>query len=151
MIFVPRNASEEQVLDIVREWVQVLARGDYEFIFAELGYSLTFGEPGAECIRNEIKKYRSPEYFPEIEEFMVSDWKTARGGYAAHKQKVIWYKQNSVGLAGAVEFDLPLNGKWSDLKADFVFFDNKKLKEGYVLALEQIQSNAQWQREVEHL
>jgi hypothetical protein len=149
MIFVPRNASDEQVLDIVREWIDVLTKEDYEAVFAAVGYSLSFGEPGAECIRKEIKKYRSPEYFLGVEEFTVTDWRTAHGGNPTPAQKVTWYKPNSTRLAGAVVFDLPLNGQWSDLTADFVFFENDNVDEGYVLCLEEIGSWTQTQREME--
>jgi hypothetical protein len=154
MIFVPRDASDQQVLDIVREWVDVLAREDYEAVFAELGYSLSYGEPGGECIRKEIKRYRSPEYYSGIEEFTVTDWKNASGGNPSPQCLVSWFKPNSVGgvgIRGAVSFDLPLNGRWSDLTADFVFFQNENLSEGYPLALEQIQSSSQFQREVKDL
>ncbi|MDR3481122.1 MAG: hypothetical protein P4L91_10450 [Burkholderiaceae bacterium] len=145
MILVPQNASQEQVLRIVLEWVEVLAKEDYRAVYSALGYALAFGEPGDECIRAEIKKYRSPEYYPGIVDFRVTDWRTAIGGNPSPKKKVIWYKANSTGLAGAVAFDLPLNGKWSDLTADFVFCEHDD--ETYVLGLEDIGSMAQRQRE----
>lgn len=149
MIFIPRDASDDQVLEIIRKCIDVLATEDYEQVFKELGYSMAYGEPGAECIRKEIKRYRSPDHYPGIEDFTVTNWRTAKGGNPAPRQKVIWYKSNSIKLAGAVDFDLPLNGKWSDLRADFVFFDNSNYREGYVLALEEILCDAQREREME--
>ncbi len=149
MVFVQRDASDAQVLNIVRKWVDVLARQDYEAVFAALGYVLDYGEPGSECIRRAILEYRSPEHYPGIEEFAVTDWRSAEGGYPEPRQKVTWFKPNSTGLRGAVEFDLPLNGKWSDLRADFVFFDNKNLNEGYTLSLEEIYCWRQRQQEME--
>jgi hypothetical protein len=43
-------------------------------------------------------------------------------------------------MAGTVAFDLPLNGQWSDLTADFVFFDNDTAAGGHTLRLEEIHS-----------
>ena len=149
--FIPRDASDEQVLDIVRGWVDVLAREDYEVAAMALGYALAWGEPKAQCIRNEIKRYRSPEYYPDIENFTVTDWRTASGGNPKPEQNVIWYAPNNARLRGAVSFDLPVNGKWSDLTAHFVFFENDNPNEGYFLGLEEICSWVQRQREIEDL
>lgn len=151
MTQVPRNASDGQVLDIIRDWVDVLAREDYGTVFAKLGYAIAFGEPGAECIRNAIKRYRSPEYFPGIEDFVVTDWRKASGGNPSPACSVIWFEPNATELRGAVSFDLPLNGRWSDLTADFVFFENKNLSEGYPICLEEIRSSSQVQREIADL
>jgi hypothetical protein len=60
------------------------------------------------------------------------------------------YELNNIGgtgLRGAVQFDLPLNGKWSDLTADFVFWEHDA--ENYTLALEEIHSVNQTLREIE--
>jgi hypothetical protein len=142
LIILPRNSNEEQILNIVRQWVDVLAKQDYELVFSELKYAVAFDTPGAECIESEIKRYRSTNYFPGVEEFNVTDWRTAVGGNPLPLQKVIWYKPNDSKLAGAIAFDLPLNGKWSDLTADFVFSEIDHPK-GYVLCLEQIDSPRQ--------
>jgi hypothetical protein len=138
--FVPRNATDGQVLDIIRECVDLLATGDYERVYAELGYALAFEQPGAECIRGEIMRYRSVDYFPGVTEFRVTDWRTARGGNPDPTLKIIRYKPDATSLAGAVAFDLPLNGRWSDLTADFVLMENDHPK-GYVLALEEISAS----------
>ena len=151
MIYIPRDASDQQVLDIVRTWIDVLAKEDYETVAKELGYSLSFDKPKAECIKDEIKRYRSPDYYPGVEDFVVTDWRSALGGNPSPKSSVVWYRPNDPGLRGAVAFDLPLNGRWSDLTADFVFFQNKDQSEGYPLALEEIRSQAQFQREVKDL
>jgi hypothetical protein len=140
MVFLPRSYTEGQILEVVHDWVDVLAKQDYELIFSELRYAVACDRPGAECIKNEIKRYRSQDYFPGIEEFSVTDWRTAAGGNPRPKQKVIWYKPSSSNLAGAISFDLPINGKWSDLTADFVFTETGDAK-GYVLCLEEISSN----------
>jgi hypothetical protein len=146
---VPRGASRENVLEIVRGWVDVLAAQDHQTAFEKLGYSISSGEPSVECIARAIEYYRSPDYYPGVTTFIVSDWRTARGGNPDPQQKVIWYKPNTVRMAGAVAFDLPLNGQWSDLTADFVFFENDNPDAGYILRLEEIHSWRQTQREME--
>ena len=149
MVFIPHKATDEEILTIIQQWVEVLAAEDYAKAFAELGYSMSpyFDCSGDEAIRREIKSYRSPDFYPGITDFKVTDWRLAKDGKPNPRQRVIRYKPNDTKLAGAVEFDLPLNGKWSDLTADFVFFDNPKFREGYVLCLEEIDSFLQWQRE----
>ena len=141
MTIVPRGASEDQVLDLVRAWVDVLARQDYDAVAAELGYALAFGKPQGECIRQAIESYRCPVYYPKVEKFVVTDWRAAQGGNPHKKQEVVWYKPNASGLIGAVAFDLPLNGRWSTLTADFVFCEGSNPSAGYPLGLEEIQSN----------
>lgn len=152
MIHVPRDASDAQVLEIIGEWIDALAREDYEAAFQALGYALAYGEPGAECIRNEIKRYRSPDYYPGVEEFTVTSRLTAQGGNPAPIHDVTWYIPNEVGgtgLVASIAYDLPLNGKWSDLCADFMIFENANLEESYILSLEEIRSSSQSQREIE--
>ena len=142
MIFVPRDASEDQVLALVQAFVEVLAREDYEAVFNELGYALAFGRPGAECIREAIHKYRSAAYYPGVESFVVTDWRTAQGGNPNRMQEVTWYEPNESGIVGAVAFDLPLNGRWSDLTANLVFCKSASPSAGYPLGLEDIQSTS---------
>ena len=149
MKFVPRDASDEVVMTIIHHWVDILAAEDYEAVFAAVGYLLAYDEPGPACIRRQIKRFRSPEFYPGIEEFTVTDWRTAKGGNPSPRHSVTWFEPNSTGLVGVVQFDLPLNGKWSDLTADFVWFENPNTDEGYFLRLEEIGSFAQKQRELD--
>jgi hypothetical protein len=138
MIFVPRDASNEQLLSIVRDWVDVLSNEQYAAVFEALGYSVAFDRPGADCIRDEIKRYRSSKYFPDTEDFTVTNWRTARGGNPSPIAHVTRYKPNRPRLVGAIDFDLPLNGRWSDLTANFVLFENDDTAQGFILALEDI-------------
>jgi hypothetical protein len=146
MVFIPHKATDEEILAIVRQWVDVLASEDYAKVFAELGYSMAFNSD-EQIIRQQIKNYRSPEFYPNVTDFKVTDWRTAKDGNPKPRRKVIRYKPNGLKMAGAVEFDLPLNGRWSDLTADFVYYDKEVFQEGYVVALEEIHSFMQRQRE----
>jgi hypothetical protein len=148
MNVVPRDSSDEQVLDLVRRWIDVLAAKRYQEIFDSLGYGMAYGKPGAQCIREAIQNYRSPEYFVGVNNFAVSDWRTARGGNPNPTRKVTWYKPNTTRMAGAVAFDLPMNGQWSDLTANFVYFEGDDPRAGYRLGLEDIMCWRQMQRDI---
>jgi hypothetical protein len=141
VIVVPRDSTHDEILDIVRGWVDELAHQNYVGVFKALGYALGFGESGDACIRRQIENYRSPQLYPGITKFIVTDWRTAKGGNPIPMQCVTFYEPNDQRLVGAVAFDLPLNGQWSDLCADFVFFETS---EGYILSLEEIGSRLQW-------
>lgn len=149
MFYVPRKASNKQVLDLVKEWVDLLTKEDYDAAAAAVLSVYGDGIVKPEFLRDDIKNYRSPEYYPGVEDFTVTDWRTAQKGNPEAQQKVIWYNPNASRLKGAVTFDLPLNGRWSDLTAEFVFFDNDDPAEGYILCLEEIQCWEQVQREME--
>lgn len=139
MIFIPLKATDEEVLAIVRNWIDVLAKEDYGTFFAELGFSMLDQPscPGGEHISRQIKNYRSSVLYPGVTDFKVTDWRSAKGGNPNPHQNVIWYEPNESKLAGAVGLDLPLNGKWSDFAANFVFFNKEKYSQGYVLGFEE--------------
>ena len=134
----PRTTTEEELLDAVRRWVEVLASEDYESVFESLGYAMRYERPGANAIRDDIARYRSTRYFPGVEQFKVSNWRTAKAGNPSPIARVTWYRPNATGLVAAVDFDLPLNGKWSDLTANFVLFNADG--DCYSLSLEDISS-----------
>jgi hypothetical protein len=140
-VLIARGASDGEILDVVHRWIDALAREEYESVADALGYARAFGRPKQECIREAIQGYRSATYYPGIERFIVTDWRTARGGNQNRAQEVVRYKPNSTGLVGAVAFDLPLNGSWSTLTADFVFFEGSDPMQGFPLSLEDTGSN----------
>jgi hypothetical protein len=78
--FVPRDATDEQVIAIARHWIDVLPRGDYEGVFTALGYSLACDRPGADVMQGAVQSYRWERYFPGVTDFAVTSWKTAMGG-----------------------------------------------------------------------
>lgn len=82
MACAPLTASDEELLSIVRSWLDVLAAGDYVRAFENLGYAMARGE-GAEAIRRDIEAYRAQDLYPGVSEFRVTDWRSARGGNPA--------------------------------------------------------------------
>ncbi len=144
MIYIPGDATNADVLDIVRTWIDILATGDYE---AALSAIITDAESETWTpyfLEIAIEQYRSPEFYPDVESFRLTDWRTAQGGNPEARQEVKWYKPPS-GLAGYVVFDLPLNGQWSDLLAEFDIWENNSAEEGYLLGLDEIGSWTQRQ------
>ena len=117
MVRVPVSATDDALLALlVRAWLDALVAERYELVFAELGYAMAYGE-GATAIRRDIKRYLSSRYFPGVESFRVSDGRTAPKPTVLVRR----YGFNpQLPIIAIVEVDLPLNGKWSDLEADFV-------------------------------
>ena len=120
------SVTESGLLEITRHWVNVLATEDYDAVFNALGYAMVYQTPelsGAERIRAEIKSYRSEQYYPGVTDFSVSFWERASGGNPNPYRLIRFYKPNDLKIIATIEFDLPLNGKWSDLQAHFVLFE----------------------------
>jgi len=140
MVLVPLSATDDELLQIVRSWLDVLAAGNYERVFENLGYALARGA-GAEGIRRDIEKYRSPEFFPGVSEFHVTDWRSASGGNPSPTALVRRYRHSDrLPIVATIEVDLPLNGRWSDLEADFVITAENASDTDGVLFLEDISS-----------
>ena len=135
MIFVKRDISSDDLIQLIRCWVDVLAQKRYQVFFDALGYSMAGAAASADWIESDLKRYRS-DFYPDVTEFEVTDWRTAEGGNPDPKQEVVWYKSNASKLVGAVQYHLPLNDKWSDLSADFVLFETDA-SEGFLLKLEE--------------
>lgn len=135
MIYIPHDASSEQVLEIIRAWIDLLAAEDYQAAFDAIGPDGLRGDWTPEFLRDDIKKYRSAEFYPGEVDFRMTDWRTARGGNPEAEPEVLWYADNDSGLVGAIAFELPLNGRWSSLTADFVIRKNDG-QEGDILTLE---------------
>lgn len=135
------SLTESGLLEITRHWVNVLATEDYDAVFNALGYAMAYQTPeltGAERIKSEIKNYRSEQYFPGVSDFSVSDWDSTNGGNPNPYRLIRFYKPNDLKIVATIEFDLPLNGKWSDLQASLVVFEIENNR--YELNCEDIRS-----------
>ena len=138
MVRVAVSATDDELLALVRTWLDALAAEQYEVLFSELGYAMAYGS-GATAIRRDIEKYRSSRYFPGVEGFRVSDWRTAVGGNPKPTLVVRRYAFNpQLPIIATIEVDLPLNGKWSDLEAAFVVTVKGPAEREGVLGLEDI-------------
>ncbi len=140
MVTVSRTATDDQLLQIVRSWLDVLATENYEKVFENLGYSMAWGE-GAQAIRRDIEKYRSPEFYPGVSKFRVTDWRNAVGGNPDPKILIRRYKyMEGLPIVATIELDLPLNGRWSDLEVDFIVIARNPDDTEGVLRLEDFNS-----------
>ncbi|WP_153139301.1 hypothetical protein [Paraburkholderia agricolaris] len=140
MVLVSRCATDSQLLEIAGNWIDLLAKQDYETVASALGYAVAYGEPPAECIRREIRQYRSSTFFPCVDDFRVTEKAQAIGGNPQPRKIVTRYKSNSTRLWATIDYDLPINGKWSDLCANFVIFETNEANPRLVLSLEDISS-----------
>jgi len=142
MVIVSLGATDDELLQIVRSWLDVMAMGDYGRVFEELGYAMAYGA-GSEAIRRDIKSYRSPDFYPGVADFSVSDWRTPVGGNPEPRMLIRRYKYNaSLPIVATVELDLPLNGRWSDLEAHFVLTVSSEQDTKGILSLEDIRGPA---------
>ena len=137
-VWINANSSDDEIFEIVFQWIDVLSKGDYERVARELGYWDFDLHVATKAIREAIEGYRSPQLFPNVEDFRVSDWRLATGGNREPKREIVRYKENSVGIVVSVCIHLPLNGAWSDLVADFLLFERGDYPDQYQLCLEEI-------------
>jgi len=149
MFLVLPQASDDELLALARNWIDLLADEEYETVFANLGYAVRFDKGGAESIRNAIKTYRSGVFFPGENDFVVTDWRTATGGNPSPHISIRRFEPNDLAIRCTIEMDLPLNGKWSDLEIDFVMFERDS-GNVWALTLEDIVCTRQLQEEFEH-
>jgi hypothetical protein len=136
MIYVSRDIPDEDLIRVVRDWVEILSQKRYDEFFDALGYSMGGESASSEWIPSDLSRYRS-ELYPGISDFEVTSWRTARGGYPNPSQEVTWFEPNDSRLAGAITLTLPLNGMWSDATADFILVETNA-PEGLLLRLEEI-------------
>ena len=119
MIRLPRNATDEHILDVARRWVELLAQEKYEEAFQMLRYhSAEFWSP--ELIRTVITNYGFIEPREDGATFKVTSLENNPESQALHR--VEWYgadPNRPADYLGMVAFTLPLNGEWSDVTAMF--------------------------------
>ena len=126
MIQLPASASDDDILNAIRDWIEVLAEDNFEAGYAMLRHSPD--EPWTpEFLRIWISNYGWHDPMKDGSTFQVTSWETAtRTPSSPQKQytAVEHYSLPAVnGAMGYVHFDLPLNGSWSDLTAIFSFFN----------------------------
>jgi hypothetical protein len=138
MTHVDRNTSEDELIQIIESGVRLLSNKQYQEFIDNFGYTLGEGTPSPQWIIADLKNYES-EFYPEETDFEVTDPSLAFGGNSNPQKKVVWFANNEAALVGSVAYDLPLNGQWSDLCAEFVLFETGS-PDGYILKLEEISS-----------
>jgi hypothetical protein len=127
--------DERDLLAAARECLDLFAAGQFEEAFDRFGHSMAYQYPGAsggKSIQLAIDCSRPGS--------RVTDWREATGGRGETLlYSLVRYASNSPGLLAAFSVDLPLDGVFSEVAADFVV---TPCTNGYEVSLEHIYSNA---------
>ena|SRR5215831_1817862 len=126
MRILPLSATDKDILDVAREWTDLLATDAYD-------RALELVDPGPNwtpsLLRSVISNYGSVQPRTDHMAFRVTARDAARGEPAPRHH--VDRRNNRI----AVWFDLPLNDAWSDLTATFDVVENSG---GLVLRLDDV-------------
>ena len=123
MITLPKDASDDAVLNVVRRWLNELAKEDYS-----AAHSLTYHPAGdhwnADLLRRVIENYGSVDSGPEEGvTFKVTplEGEHSDDSDVAGRLEIEWFRSRGSedNPLGTITCDLPLNGEWSDVSAVF--------------------------------
>jgi hypothetical protein len=118
----PLEASDQEILDAVREWVGLLIEERYTDAYEFLSHEERSHGWTPELIATLIQNYGSPEPLESTEVFKVTSLEDAKVDpprYMPLRQDVHRYGKHYP--EGYIWFDLPLNGYASDLTATLEF------------------------------
>jgi hypothetical protein len=120
------DASDDEILEVCREWIDLVAAGRFadaiEFLYVPSKY-----DPSQhwtpESLQTYVGNYGSWEPLADRRIVRVTPLTTART--PVHRRKFRPHadviRHSSDRRAGSAELDLPLDGEWSDLTAQFEF------------------------------
>jgi hypothetical protein len=134
MIELPLTASKEDILKVVESWVEALAQGDYKQAY-EMTYHLPDDPYTPEFLPTWLANYGWHETYQVTSLNAVSP---KPEGQVPPYRDVDFFKTlpaENGSTVGYIDFDLPLNGEWSDLTAQF---DIWQLNDSLVLRLMEI-------------
>lgn len=111
MVILPADASDETILALVRQWVNFIASDRMESAQDLLDTNDVEREWSPSLIRELLSRYEPPR---------VTCVEAAQVGDLVPRHTVDrWASDTDSTRIGTVEFDLPLDGFWSDLTAIF--------------------------------
>jgi len=119
MVKLEREATESQIFEVIRDWVELLSQDKYEEAFEMFRYHST-EYWSAELIRTVIKNYGFIEPREDGVTFKVTSLKENLTGQPFNE--VQWWDDDPNRPAeyiGEIAFTLPLNNEWSDVTALF--------------------------------
>lgn len=133
MVTLPLDASDAEVLAVVRRWVDLLAAGQYAQAQALLLRDGAERDWPPELVAEVIAAYEPPSgassgavsHVTPVGQAQVLDLRP-------HHEVARWEAGGRPGVVGDVHFDLPMNGAWSDLTAIFWL---RRVAEGMALEL----------------
>lgn len=130
----PLEASDQEILDAVREWVGLLIEERYVDAYEFLYHKETSWTPDliASVIHNygSIEPWRDGEVFKvtSLEDAVVDSPRYMPMCQDVHRYEIdpgdfVWRDGDGENPGGYIWFDLPLNGYASDLTATLDFFE----------------------------
>lgn len=114
-MLLPADPSDEAILAHIDAWVDLLAAGDFASAYALTDHD-DYYQWSPELLQQVIAAYGAPESHSNGNVFSVSPRNSAAGG---PPRRVVIRDLVPPGAFAFVEYDLPLNGAWSDLTATF--------------------------------
>jgi hypothetical protein len=131
------SATDEELLRVIESWVELLAMGRFDEAFSQI---LCCSDVGwtPELIRTVITNYGSPEPRRDGKVFRVTPILREHSSGDRYFYEVERYGDDPnrpQEYIGAVAYNLPLNGEWSDLT---VMFDLILVDDALVLSLDDI-------------
>lgn len=117
----PLSASEELLITAVEEWVDLLVAKKYQEAL-EYIYPIAYPEWDAEYLENWIRNYGFDQPLKDGNIVEVTPRQKAKGKQYNREYQVYGPQIDEVtGLEviGMILYDVPLDGEWSDLTAQF--------------------------------
>jgi hypothetical protein len=133
MVILPLDASDEAILAIVHRWVDALAARDYVGATAVLTPAGNERDWPPSLVEEVISAYEAPGGLSPSRVTSPTSAMQEPGGGAPRSEVTRWPERRARReVVGTVEYDLPLNGIWSDLTAIFWL---RRLADGLALEL----------------
>jgi len=133
----PPDATDAQVLSLCREWVELVAADRLDDALGMLSVPSDY-DPSqhwtSESLRSYIENYGSWEPLLDGSKWQITSFVSVRTPVdrPAFRPGADVYRDERDPRAGRVEIDLPLNGEWSDLTAQFDF---RPVSDGIAISL----------------
>jgi hypothetical protein len=122
MVTLPPTATDADLLAVVRSWVDLLAAGEYAQAQALLVRVEEDRDWPPARVAEIIAAYEPPPKARAEGPARVTPVRTARVVDVLPRHAVSrWGPGCRPGVVGDIHFDLPINGAWSDLMANFLF------------------------------
>ena len=125
------SPTDEEILSAVESWIDDLARADFDSAYARTDHDAYYGW-SPELMRSVIAGNGLPVTGEQETKFAVTTRALAQG---LAPRRTVDRDVKAPSAIAYVEYDLPLNGKWSDLTATFRV---EARESGCALVLEQI-------------
>ncbi|MDO1445654.1 hypothetical protein Q0590_05305 [Rhodocytophaga aerolata] len=123
-IILALNPAPIEILKAVDGWVKLLEQEDYQSAY-EYTEQNTYYKWSPKLIQAVIYGYGLPVLHANGEVYRItcSDTATEDGRRPQHEinylEEPLPYEEKEAEIIGQIWYDLPLNGKWSDLTATF--------------------------------